>query len=204
MSKFNATHKTPDGELLHSEGGKLYTRHAYDNFGAAYVGEAIALGSAEEHSWEDDLRELGLQRSKLAGKPAQSQLGFDPVRLQAAAIALDLQQAGTNAHQSTWLVSHDMETVHDVEQQLQVYGVYLKGQGRPVAYDVADINVDLVSRYYNSPIAPPQARVYILAVYGIVVSPYDRICQAGRDVLSAVTNSPDQLRHVTINGKVAP
>lgn len=40
MSKFKATHKTPDGTLLHGEGGKYYTRHAYENFGSAYVGPA--------------------------------------------------------------------------------------------------------------------------------------------------------------------
>lgn len=43
MSKFNPTHKTPDGTLLHSEGGKYYTQHAYENFGAAYTGPAEEL-----------------------------------------------------------------------------------------------------------------------------------------------------------------
>lgn len=38
MSKFNATHKTPDGTLLHCENGKYWDEHNFNNFGPAYTG----------------------------------------------------------------------------------------------------------------------------------------------------------------------
>lgn len=47
MSKFNATHKTPDGTLLHSEGGKYWDEHNFNNFGPAYTGPVEALDEAE-------------------------------------------------------------------------------------------------------------------------------------------------------------